>query len=343
MSVLIALIIVAGLVTLAWVGASLLGLSTLFGVIIPYSALLIFLLGFAWKVVSWARSPVPFRIPTTCGQQKSLPFLRYEPLESPATGAATFLRMAVEVLFFRSLFRNTKASLNASDQVVHVSSKWLWAGALAFHWSMLLIILRHLRFFLEGSPFFLQWADALDGFFQLTAPTFYLSSGVLIGALLFLFARRLFDARLRYLSLPADYFALFLLLGVAISGVTMRYLTKVNIAGVKEFTLGLVTFENAGTILSRVGLEGSAGLPFFIHLFLVSVLVAYFPFSKLMHMAGVFMSPTRNLANNNRAKRHINPWNPSAEDVHVHTYEAWEDDFREKLDAIGYQLERKGE
>ena len=33
---------------------------------------------------------------------------------------------------------------------------------------------------------------------------------------------------------------------------------------------------------------------FFAHLFLVSALLAYFPFSKLMHGAGVFLSPTRN-------------------------------------------------
>ena len=49
------------------------------------------------------------------------------------------------------------------------------------------------------------------------------------------------------------------------------------------------------------------------------MLFAYFPFSKLMHMGGVFLSPTRNLANNNRMRRHVNPWNP---EVEVHTYAA---------------------
>jgi nitrate reductase gamma subunit len=50
---------------------------------------------------------------------------------------------------------------------------------------------------------------------------------------------------------------------------------------------------------------------FTAHFFLVCVLFAVFPFSKLMHMAGVFMSPTRNMANNNRMRRHVNPWNPT--------------------------------
>ena len=60
-----------------------------------------------------------------------------------------------------------------------------------------------------------------------------------------------------------------------------------------------------------------------VHLLLVSVLAAYFPFSKLMHIGGVFLSPTRNLANNNRSQRHINPWNYP---VKTHSYAEWEED-----------------
>ena len=67
-------------------------------------------------------------------------------------------------------------------------------------------------------------------------------------------------------------------------------------------------------------------------------LIAYLPFSKLVHMGGVFLSPTRNLANNNRMKRHVNPWNAP---VAVHTYQEWEDEFRDKLTACGLPLERQ--
>ena len=76
---------------------------------------------------------------------------------------------------------------------------------------------------------------------------------------------------------------------------------------------------------------------FFAHFFLVSVLIAYFPFSKLMHMPGVFMSPTRNLRGDSRAFRHVNPWNPK---VKTHTYEEWEDEFRDKLKAVGLPVDR---
>jgi nitrate reductase gamma subunit len=138
------------------------------------------------------------------------------------------------------------------------------------------------------------------------------------------------DPKLRYISLPADYFALFLLLGVTLSGVLMRYITKVDMVKVKELAIGLLSFHPA--------VPQGIGLPFYVHVFLVSILLAYFPFSKLMHMAGVFLSPTRNLTNASRMRRHINPWNY---DVKVHTYEEWEDDFRDKIKAAGLPLERE--
>jgi nitrate reductase gamma subunit len=80
------------------------------------------------------------------------------------------------------------------------------------------------------------------------------------------------------------------------------------------------------------------GALFYTHLVLLSALIAWFPFSKLMHMGGVFLSPTRNLANNNRTERHVNPWNYP---VKVHTYQEWEDEFREKMRAAGLPLEKE--
>ena len=133
----------------------------------------------------------------------------------------------------------------------------------------------------------------------------------------------------RYISLPADYFALFLLLGVAGSGVLMRYVTRVDLVSAKELALGLVALHPVA--------PPDIGIPFYVHVFLVSVLFAYFPFSKLMHMGGVFLSPTRNLANDNRRRRHVNPQNP---EVEPHTYEQWEDEFRDKLLAAGIPVER---
>jgi nitrate reductase gamma subunit len=161
-------------------------------------------------------------------------------------------------------------------------------------------------------------------------PTLYVTDVVILAALLYLFGRRLWDPQLRYFSLLADYFALFLLLGLVISGVLMRYFVKVDLVTVKQLTLGLASFSPT--------VPQTVSPLFFVHLTLLSVLAAYFPFSKLMHMGGVFLSPTRNLANNSRMKRHVNPWNYP---VKTHTYEEWEDEFREKMRAAGMPLERE--
>ena len=79
-------------------------------------------------------------------------------------------------------------------------------------------------------------------------------------------------------------------------------------------------------------------LLFYIHLFLVSALAIYFPFSKLMHLGGVFLSPTRNLANNNRMQRHVNPWNP---DIKFRTYDEYEEEFRDKMKQGGIPVEKE--
>jgi hypothetical protein len=73
---------------------------------------------------------------------------------------------------------------------------------------------------------------------------------------------------------------------------------------------------------------------------MVTTLMIYFPFSKLMHLGGVFLSPTRNLANNNRAVRHVNPWNPAVE---VHEYDHWEEEFHDKIVAAGLPLDKPAE
>ena len=330
MNLFISLFVVVVLVLLAMVGAGVAGLQFVFGVIVPYTAIALFLIGFVYRVLKWARSPVPFRIPTTCGQQKSLPWIKSNNLENPHTTWGVLGRMALEVLFFRSLFRNTKLELRNGPRLIYGANKFLWAGGLAFHWSFLVVVIRHFKFFAEPVPSWVLAAQNLDGFFQVGLPIIYATDVVIVAALTYLFFRRVVSPQMRYISLAADYFPLLLLLGVTLSGVLMRYFFKTDIAGVKELGMGLLSF-------SPVVPEG-VGVMFYIHLFLVSVLFAYFPFSKLMHMAGVFLSPTRNLVNNNRMRRHINPWDYP---VKVHTYEEWEDEFRDVMKAADMPLEKE--
>ena len=153
MNALYALSAVVALMLLAFLGVSTADLNVLFGVVVPYAALSVFLIGVAYRVLKWATVPVPFRITTVCGQEKSLPWIRSNPLESPHNGMYAALRMALEVLAFRSLFRNTSISLAPDEKslggkrIVYSANFFLWLGALAFHYCFLIILLRHFRFF----------------------------------------------------------------------------------------------------------------------------------------------------------------------------------------------------
>jgi len=333
MKVLLPFLSVIALVLLALLGAQAEGMRYLFGVIIPYMAIATFVFGFIYRVVAWAKSPVPFRIPTTGGQSKSLPWIKDSKLDCPSTTAGVIGRMFLEIFFFRSLFRNTKTSIQDGPRLVYGPTKWLWLFGLIFHYSFLIIFIRHFRLFVDPVPSIVSALDGADSFFQITLPALYVSDLLLLGGVTFLFLRRVILPQVRYISLATDYFPLFLIFAVGVSGILMRYIFKVNIAGAKEFIIGLTSFHPA--------INPTVGVLFYVHLFLVSVLIAYIPFSKLMHMGGVFMSPTRNLANTSREIRHINPWNDPS--IKPHAYSAYEDEFREVMRGADLPLERDPE
>jgi nitrate reductase gamma subunit len=333
-----ALFAVLGLVLIAFVGVRG-NLQILFGVVAPYLAALIFIEGLTYRVIQWARSPVPFKIPTTAGQQKTLPWIKRDlgdKLDNPENTKFVIGRMALEVLAFRSLFRNLRTELRKDPdnpegaRLIHWSYKWLWLGAIAFHYAFLVVIIRHLRFLTQPVPLPVKLVEQVDGFFQIITPAVYLSGIVLVVAGLYLLARRITNPTLRYISLAADYFPLLLIITIGSTGILLRYFFHTDIVAVKQLALGLVTFH-------PVVPPGISPL-FYIHLFLVCVLFAYFPFSKLLHAPGVFLSPSRNMPSNNRWVLHVNPWNYP---VKFHHYDEYEDRFREPMIEAGIPVEKE--
>jgi nitrate reductase gamma subunit len=324
----VAFIAIVILMTLA-LGVSAAGWTAPLAVIIPYAAFALFLVGFVYRILLWAKAPVPFRITTTCGQQTSLPWIKGDPLDCPSDLKGVIGRMALEVLLFRSLFRNIEVKI-AGGRPVTGSAKWLWFFALLFHWSLLIIVFRHLRFFSEPIAPWINGLAALDGFFAIGSPTLYLSDVALVLALSFLILRRVAIPQIRYISLVTDWFALLLILGIATTGLLLRHFFPADLLQVKSMALGWITLTPTVPKVFGTALA--------VHLCFVFTLLAWFPFSKLMHMGGVFLSPTRNLANDNRMRRHLNPWNYP---VAVHTYEEYEDEFREKMKLAGLPLEKE--
>jgi nitrate reductase gamma subunit len=315
---------------IAYVGVAAVGLQVLFGIVIPYVAIIIFTLGFMSRVVGWARSAVPFRIPTTCGQQKSLPWIRQNTIDNPSTQGGVFLRMLLEIVTFRSLFRNTKFRIRDGEKPFYGLEIFLWLGALAFHYAFATVLVRHLRFFMEPVPLPIKLLESVDSFLQVGLPGVMLSGIVLLAAVTYLALRRVLIAQVRYISLASDYFPLFLIFGIALTGILMRYFIKVDVVNAKALAFGLVSFHPT--------VPQGIGAIFYVHLFFVCVLLAYFPFSKLMHLGGIFFSPTRNMTANTREVRHVNPWNHP---VKVHTYEEYEDEFRERMVEVGLPVDKE--
>ena len=227
--------------------------------ILFYAATAILVVGVAWKIWTYARTPAPLKIPTT---------------PAPKTRSGVVLRMFREVVFFESLYK---------------SNKWIWLFGWTFHMGMWLVLLRHLRYFTQPVWW---WVELIQPFGT------YAAFAMLIG-LAGLWARRVLVERIKYITSPSDHLMLGLLMGIVLSGMMMRFVTRTDIVSVKVYMLGLLRFD--------VGYMPADPI-LMLHLLLVATLMIVFPISKLLHAPGVFFSPTRNQVDNPREKRHIAAW-----------------------------------
>ena len=228
-------------------------------VVLFYAATILLVVGLAFRIKKYASTPAPLKIPTT---------------PAPTTQSGVVLRLFREVVFFESLFK---------------SNKWIWLFGYLFHFGMLLVLLRHLRYFTDPVWF---WVALLQPFGK------YASFAMLAG-LLGLWARRFLVDRVRYISAPSDHLMLALLVGITLTGMGMTFVAHTDIVMVKAFFLGLMRFSPQPLPSDPILLA---------HLGMVVALMIVFPISKLLHAPGVFFSPTRNQIDNPREKRHLAPW-----------------------------------
>lgn len=216
-------------------------------------------MGLAYKIYDYSRTPAPLKIPTT---------------PAPTTRKGVVYRMAKEVVVFESLFK---------------SNKWIWVFGWLFHFGMLLVLVRHLRYFVYPVP---EWLAFIQPFGK------YASFMMVIG-LAGLLARRFLVDRVRYISTPSDYLMLVLLLGIAITGMMTTFVVHTDIVALKAFFMGLMYFDIQPVPSDPILLA---------HLVMVALLMIIFPMSKLLHAPGVFFSPTRNQVDDPRERRHVAAW-----------------------------------
>ena len=229
-----------------------------------YAATAMLVIGVGYKIYDYARTPAPLKIPTT---------------PAPTTQTGVVWRMVREVVLFESLFKATK---------------WTWIFGWVFHAALLLVLIRHLRYFQEPIWTIVALAQPFG---------MYAAFGMVIG-LAGLWARRFLVDRVRYISTLSDHLMLALLLAIALSGLSMKYVAHTDIISLKAFMLGLMTFNWQPLPEDPLLL---------VHLFLVATLMTIFPISKLLHAPGLFFSPSRNQVDNPREHRYVSAWSAKLE------------------------------
>ncbi|HEB79924.1 MAG TPA: nitrate reductase, partial [Rhodospirillales bacterium] len=157
----------------------------------------VLVIGLALKIRQYAVTPAPLKIPTT---------------PAPLTPAGAAMRVAREVVFFESLFK---------------SNKWIWLFGALFHAALALVLLRHLRYFVEP-----VW-----GWVVLIQPFGVYAGFAMVIGLAGLWARRLLVERIRYITGISDHLMILLLLTLASSGLLMKYVARTDIVAVKAFIL----------------------------------------------------------------------------------------------------------
>jgi nitrate reductase gamma subunit len=224
-----------------------------------YIATIVLIGGLAYRIRLYFATPAPLKIPTT---------------PAPTTRSGVAFRLAREVVLFESLFK---------------ANKWIWVFGWIFHFALLLVLLRHLRYFTQP-----VWTPI-----ALVQPFGIYAGFAMVVGLMGLWARRFLVPRVRYISAPSDHLMLALLVAIGASGLAMKFVAHTDIVALKAFFLGLMRLE----------LNPLPSDPLLlVHIGLVALLMIIFPFSKLLHGVGLFFSPTRNQVDNPRERRHIAPW-----------------------------------
>ena len=198
--------------------------------------------GLALKIRGYARTPAPLKIPTT---------------PAPTTTGGVALRLAREVVLFESLFK---------------SSKWTWIFGWTFHAALLLVLLRHLRYFQQP-----VWEPV-----ALIQPFGTYAGFAMVAGLAGLWARRWLVDRVRYISTPSDHLHLALLLAIGLTGLAMRFVSHTDIVAVKAFMLGLMRFDIQPLPADPLLL---------VHLALVALLMIDLPDQQAVARAGPVLQP----------------------------------------------------
>jgi nitrate reductase gamma subunit len=228
-------------------------LAFIFYYITPYVAVVIFFGGLAYRIYRWSqKDPV--------GAHLSL-------FPRPEGTWARLWDALVDMFTMKGLVR---------------VNKLLWAGGFIMHLGLLFTFVGHIRAFAELYFLWrlLGWGPEQQHTFSAVAGTI---AGLLFSIPLFYLLLRRWSGAMKWLSTPEDFFVLYLLIAIGLTGFHMRLLRDVQVQELHRFFRGLASFNWQPAPLS-------AGTSFTYHFAFVQILMVYFPFGKLTHTIGSLFS-----------------------------------------------------
>ena len=225
----------------------------LFYYVTPYFAVLVFFGGIGYQIYRW--------------QQKSPASPRLSLFPRPQGSTGRLADALVDMFTLKGLFQVNKP---------------LWIGGFIMHLGLLLVLGGHIRAFTDFYFLWdlLNWGEEQVHTFSAFAGT---TAGTLFTLPLFYLLARRWSGAVKWLSTPEDFFVLFLLIGIGLTGFHMRLLRVIHVQELHAFFRGLASFNWQSP-------PASAGGSFVYHFALVQLLMVYFPFSKLMHTIGALFS-----------------------------------------------------
>jgi nitrate reductase gamma subunit len=182
------------------------------GGVLPYLALLVFVVGMGYRLRVWMKTPQPGKMTLF-----------------PSDGRVTRGVLA-EALFFPSLFRGDKV---------------LWSMAWVFHVTLALVFVGHLRVvtgLVDALLFKLGMAPESVG--AMSTAVGGAAGVVLLATGALLLGRRIAVGRVREISLGSDFFALLLVIAVVVTGDLMRFAgAHFDLAQTRAWALSLLSFS----------------------------------------------------------------------------------------------------
>ena len=217
---------------------------------LPYFTIAVFVIGMAYRLTVWARTPQP-------GALTLFP--------APQGDSARFLSVIKESFLFPGLFRGDKV---------------LWVLAWVFHVTLALIFIGHIRVFTDFPRLWTALGINADRMSAISGG----AAGIVIAVFaLLLFFRRFAMQRVREISQFPDFLALLLIVAIILTGDAMRFGQHFDLATTRTYFTGLFTFSLSASMLPDNPM-------FTLHFLLAQTLIMFIPFSKIMHFGGIFFT-----------------------------------------------------